>query len=149
MTTSKQIPSVHDAVPEPVRNKPGELAESGENYLETILVMKARKHNGYVRAVDLANELGFSKPSVSRALGLLKEKELIKICDNGDLELTPEGRKTAEHVFKRHQLLTVLLQEVAKVPFDIAERDACRIEHVVSDETMKGIKAFLKERELI
>ncbi|MBO6258573.1 MAG: metal-dependent transcriptional regulator [Succinivibrio sp.] len=144
-----QVPSAMDAVPATVPQRTGELAESGETYLETILVMKERTNGGFVRAVDIANELNFSKPSVSRGLGLLKEKELIKISSNGDLELTAEGQARAEHIFKRHQLLTVLLQDIANVPSDVAERDACRIEHVISDQTMNGIQAYLKEKELI
>lgn len=146
MPTKSQTPTQLDAVPEPVRLKNGELAESGENYLETILVMRSRNPHSRVRAVDVANELGFSKPSVSRAINLLKERGLIKIGQGGSLEFTPEGQAKAENIFGRHQVLTVLFQEIAGVPYDVAERDACRIEHVISDETIMGIRSFLGER---
>lgn len=134
-----------DAVPEPVPSRAGSLAESGETYLETILVMKERSNGSLVRAVDVANELRFSKPSVSRGLGQLKDKGLITIAASGDLEFTPEGLKHAQSIFHRHQVLTLFLQDVAKVPADVAQRDACRIEHVISDESMAGIEAFLKK----
>ncbi|MCI6906161.1 MAG: metal-dependent transcriptional regulator [Succinatimonas sp.] len=149
MEKIKSAPTALDAVPEIVQKKSGEIAESGETYLETILVMKERRSNGLVRAVDVANELKLSKPSVSRGLGLLKEKNLIQIGIAGDIEFTPEGRKLAERVFKRHQYLTVFFKHIAKVPSDVAEADACRVEHVISDKTMKGIIAFLKENEIV
>ena len=149
MEKIKSAPTALDAVPEIVQKKSGEIAESGETYLETILVMKERRSNGLVRAVDVANELKLSKPSVSRGLGLLKEKNLIQIGIAGDIEFTPDGRKLAERVFKRHQYLTVFFKHIAKVPSDVAEADACRVEHVISDKTMKGIIAFLKENEIV
>ena len=149
MEKIKSAPTALDAVPEIVQKKSGEIAESGETYLETILVMKERRSNGLVRAVDVANELKLSKPSVSRGLGLLKEKNLIQIGIAGDIEFTPEGRKLAERVFKRHQYLTVFFKHIAKVPSDVAEADACRVEHVISDKTMKGIIAFLKENDIV
>lgn len=149
MEKIKSAPTALDAVPEIVQKKSGEIAESGETYLETVLVMKERRSNGLVRAVDVANELKLSKPSVSRGLGLLKEKNLIQIGIAGDIEFTPEGRKLAERVFKRHQYLTVFFKHIAKVPSDVAEADACRVEHVISDKAMKGIIAFLKENEIV
>ena len=149
MEKIKSAPTALDAVPEIVQKKSGEIAESGETYLETILVMKERRSNGLVRAVDVANELKLSKPSVSRGLGLLKEKNLIQIGIAGDIEFTPEGRKLAERFFKRHQYLTVFFKHIAKVPSDVAEADACRVEHVISDKTMKGIIAFLKENDIV
>ncbi|MCR5536955.1 MAG: metal-dependent transcriptional regulator [Succinivibrio sp.] len=144
-----QYPSAMDAVPATPQQKVGEIAESGETYLETILVMKERNNGQLVRSVDIANELNFSKPSVSRGLGLLRDKDLIKIGSNGGIEFTPQGLQRAQHIFKRHQLLTLLLQEVAKVPSDVAERDACRIEHVISDQTMDGILKYLSDRKLV
>ena len=110
--------------------------------------MKERRDGGLVRAVDIANELRLSKASVSRGLGLLREKGLIHIADNGDLEFTPSGQNLAQNIFHTHQVLTVFFQETAKVPLDVAERDACRIEHVISSETLKGIIRFLRERDL-
>lgn len=147
--SKQQVPTVQDAVTEPVPPRAGIIAESGENYLETILIIKERNEDGLVRAVDVANELGFSKPSVSRALGMLKERGLIKIAQSGAILFTPDGRALAEHVFERHQLLTVFLQNIANVPADIAEHDACRIEHVISDETMSGIRVYLENNKLI
>lgn len=150
MGNTKNIPpSAQDAVPEPVPSRSGEVAESGENYLETILVIKERSEDGVVRAVDIANELGFSKPSVSRGLGLLKEKGLIKISQSGSILFTPEGRVKAEKIFLRHQYLTILLQHVAKISAELAEHDACRIEHVISDETFNGIIKYLEDHKLI
>lgn len=149
MDSIKSAPTPIDAVPEPVVKKVGEIAESGETYLETILVIKERRSNGLVRAVDVANELKLSKASVSRGLGLLKEKDLIKIGIAGDIEFTPEGRKQAEHIFTRHQYLTVFFKYVANVPSDVAESDACRVEHVISEKTMRGIIKFLKDKDVI
>ncbi len=143
--SKKQVPSAMDAISEPVPSRAGTLAESGETYLETILIMKERSDGGLVRAVDVANELRFSKPSVSRGLGQLKDKGLITIAQSGDLEFTPEGLAHARSIFHRHQVLTLFLQDVAKVPADVAQRDACRIEHVISDESMVGIENFLKK----
>ena len=142
MMKTNQAPSALEAVPEPLPPRTGAIAESGENYLETILVLKERRDGGLVRAVDIANELRLSKASVSRGLGLLREKGLIHIADSGDLEFTPAGQKLAQNIFHTHQVLTVLFQEIAKVPLDVAERDACRIEHVISDETLQGIIRF-------
>ena len=149
MTEKIIPPSKQDAVPELSQKKVGEIAESGENYLETILLIKSRRDNGLVRAVDVANELKVSKPSVSRGLSLLKDKELIKIGIAGDIELTQKGRKVADSIFKKHQMLTVFFRHIAKVSNDIAQADACRIEHVISDETMQGIEQYLKENSII
>lgn len=96
MEQIKSAPSVLDAVPESAQKKAGELAESGETYLEAIYVIKERRENGLVRAVDVANELGLSRPSVSRGLGLLKERGFISVELAGDIELTKEGRALAE-----------------------------------------------------
>ena len=142
------VPSLQDATPSPAPARHGVVAESGENYLETIYLIKERNTDGIVRAVDVANFLGFSKPSVSRALGLLKEKGFIIIEDNGAINFTPDGRILAEAVFERHKLLTVFLHHVANVSLDIAEKDACRIEHVISQETVDGIKEYLAKNNL-
>ena len=149
MTEKIIPPSKQDAVPELSQKKVGEIAESGENYLETILLIKSRRDNGLVRAVDVANELKVSKPSVSRGLSLLKDKDLIKIGIAGDIELTHKGREVADSIFKKHQMLAVFFRHIAKVSNDIAQADACRIEHVISDETMQGIEQYLKENSLI
>lgn len=121
------------------------MYESGENYLEIILIL-ARK-NGSVRSIDIARELEFSKPSVSRAVGLLKESGFIDIDENGSIQLTASGRDKAEAIYEKHELLTKFLIKTALVSAEVAEKDACRIEHVISDETFHGIKEFLKTNE--
>lgn len=118
------------------------MHESGENYLETILLLKGK--NGFVRSIDIAREMGFSKPSVSRAVGLLKEAAYIEIFDDGQIELTAKGKEKAEQIYERHKVLTQFFVEVAKVSLEIAEEDACRVEHVISDETFQGMKRFLE-----
>ena len=127
----------------------GQLAESGETYLETILLMQQANPGKPVRAVDVANLLHYSKPSVSRAIGLLRDRRLLCIGSDGGLDFTPQGRECAERVLERHRQLTVLLTAVAGVSAAVAERDACRIEHVISDETMNGIQKYLSEHGLL
>lgn len=121
------------------------MHESGEDYIETIYLLK--KKNGYVRSIDVANELGFSRPSVSRAVGILKDDGFLKVADDGELELTDEGLKKAKSVYDRHKNLTKFLMFTAGVNAEVAENDACRIEHIISPETFKGIKKFLKEHK--
>lgn len=118
------------------------MYESGENYLETILLLK--KKNGQVRSIDIARELGYSKPSVSRAVGILKNEEFIGIDSNGYIELTDAGREKAEKVYERHELITDFLVKTTGVSKNIAEEDACKIEHILSNETFTGIKDYLK-----
>ena len=117
------------------------MYESGENYLETILMLK--KRNGSVRSIDIARELGFSKPSVSRAVGLLKQSEYITIDDNGLISLTEAGYEQARRIYERHIILTEFFMKTAGVSREIAEEDACRAEHIISNETFEGIKKFL------
>ncbi len=117
------------------------MHESGENYLETILVLS--KRNGVVRSIDIARELDYSKPSVSRAVGILKEDGLITIDPEGNIKLTKTGKKKADSVYERHELLTEFLMKTAGVTLNTAEEDACRIEHVISEETFRGIKNYL------
>ncbi len=121
------------------------MHESGEDYLETIYLLK--KKNGFVRSIDVANELNFSRPSVSRAVGILKESGFITVADGGELELTELGLKKAKSVYERHTNLTKFLMLTAGVNEEIAENDACRIEHIISPETFKGIKKFVKEHK--
>ncbi len=121
------------------------MHESGEDYLETIYTLK--KKNGSVRSIDVAQELGFSRPSVSRAVGILKEGGYLIMHDDGELELTDEGTKKAKAVYERHTNLTKFLMMTAKVDAKTAETDACRIEHIISPETFKGIKKFMKEHK--
>ena len=116
------------------------LQESGEMYLEHILVL--REKQGAVRSVDVAAESGYSKPSVSRAMGLLREAGLISIDAGGYITLTEEGEKVAGSVYERHRVLTDLFQKMG-VPEKTAEDDACKIEHVISEETFQALKKCL------
>ena len=122
------------------------MYESGENHLETIL--RLREKNGTVRSIDIAHELNFSKPSVSRAIGILKEDGFLVVGARGDIELTKEGIEKAESVYERHKLLTAFLQKVAGVGRKAAEEDACRMEHIISEEVFLGIKRFMSEQSL-
>lgn len=122
------------------------MHESGENYLETILVLQ--KRNANVRSIDIARELNFSKPSVSRAVGILKENGYIVVDDDGHIKLTEDGKSTAEAIYERHKTLTSFLQITAGVSPETAEEDACRIEHILSDETFQGIKSFMKKTSM-
>ena len=121
------------------------MHESGEDYIETIYLLK--KKNGTVRSVDVAQALGFSRPSVSRAVGLLKDDCLVTMTDDGFLELTAEGKKKALSVYDRHTHLTQFLIMTAGVDAETAEADACRIEHIISQKTFAGIKKYLKNHE--
>ena len=120
-----------------------DLHESGEMYLETILILK--KQNEYVRSIDITHTMDFSKPSVSRAIKLLKESQLIVVDDKGYIDFTDEGRRIAEKVYGRHQILTEFLVSIG-VSAKQAEEDACRIEHIISDETQQCIQNFLKKQ---
>jgi Mn-dependent DtxR family transcriptional regulator len=117
------------------------IQESGENYLETILILKER--NGNVRAVDIAVELNFSKPSISRAMSILKKNGYIEVNEDGHIELTKTGNEKATEIYERHQLIAKYLETVLDVDKKIAAEDACRIEHVISEETFQKIKGQL------
>ena len=112
------------------------LQESGEMYLETILILSRRGDR--VRSVDISEHMGYSKPSVSRAVGLLKSADYITIDGGGHIHLTDSGRDIAEKIFRRHTLLTELLVSFGVSP-DTAAADACKMEHVISDETYEAI----------
>lgn len=116
-----------------------ELHESGEMYLETIFILK--KKNEYVRSIDIANMMNFSKPSVSRAIKILKESGMITMDQKGYIDFTQEGEERAQEVYNKHITLTHFLIHIG-VQKDIAEEDACRIEHIMSDETYECIKKF-------
>lgn len=113
------------------------INESAENYLETILILS--RQLPVVRAVDIANELGFKKSSVSVAMKNLREKEHITVTDAGFIYLTDSGRKIAEMIYERHQLLTIWLTKLG-VPEEIAVEDACKIEHIISEESFAALK---------
>ena len=117
------------------------LKESGEMYLETILILSNKgKH---VRSIDVAEERGFSKPSVSRAVGQLKEAGYILVDPSGYLILTDLGRSVAEKIYERHNVLSSFLMAIG-VSEETAIDDACRAEHVISDETLEAVKAHLE-----
>lgn len=113
-----------------------DMRESGENYLETIYILKLKKSE--VRSVDVANELNYSKPSVSRAMGILKRGGYITIDDGtGLIEFTQEGLEKAKAIYHRHSVITEFLFSQLGVSREIAEMDACRIEHIISEETFE------------
>ena len=113
------------------------MHESGEMYLETIYVLGQKQQN--VRSIDVAEEMGFSKPSVSRAVGILKSGGYLSVDREGCLTLTPEGLETAERTYERHRILTDFFVKIG-VDAAVAAGDACRIEHVISDETFEALK---------
>ncbi|MDO5101135.1 MAG: metal-dependent transcriptional regulator [Eubacteriales bacterium] len=118
------------------------MYESGENYLETILILK--NEQGVVRSIDIAKRLNFSKPSVSRAMYLLKEEGYIEFVDGKDIELTEKGREEAERIYERHRVLTMFLQQQTGLGANLCEPDACRIEHVISQEVFDAIRSVTK-----
>ena len=121
------------------------MYKSGENYLETILMLKEKQ--GTVRSIDIARSLNFSKPSVSRAVGILKEDGYITMEPGGELELTEKGMQKAGAIYERHKLLTAFLKQVSGVSAETAEEDACRMEHIISEETFQGIKRFMNQQQ--
>lgn len=115
---------------------------SEEDYLETIYVL-SKENNGYVRSIDVARHLGFSKPSVSIAVKNLKEAGYLLIGEKGNLILTDEGRQVAEKVNERHEVLMKMLTNLGVSP-EVAKEDSCKLEHVISDETFERIKAHIE-----
>ena len=118
------------------------IQESGENYLETILMLGQSGHP--VRSIDIVNELGYSKPSVSVAMKKLRENNLITVDGDGYIHLTEDGLAIANRMYERHKLLSDWLAYLG-VPKDIATEDACRIEHVISQESFEKIRAHVRE----
>ena len=120
------------------------LQESGEMYLESILVLSEKL--SAVRSVDISEYMGYSKPSVSRAVGLLKSGNYIVIDDDGYITLTQSGRETAQKILNRHTLLTKMLVSMG-VSQEVAAADACKMEHLISDETFSAIaRAYNKKK---
>lgn len=115
--------------------------ESAENYLETILILS--KKLPVVRSVDIANELGFKKSSVSIAMKNLREKKHITVTDAGFIYFTETGKEIADMIYERHQMLSAWLEKLG-VPAEIAAEDACKIEHVISKESFEAIKQHVK-----
>ena len=120
------------------------LQESGEMYLETILILS--KSNHFVRAIDVGEYMGFSKPSVSRAMGLLKKGGFITVDADGAIRLTDEGEAVAQKIYERHTVLTPCLCRLG-VAAETAAEDACRIEHVISDATFAALKAHVQKEQ--
>lgn len=123
-----------------------QLMESGEMYLETIHILL--KNKGMVRSLDIAEYMGFSKPSVSRAVGILKKGDYIIVDRYGYITLTDLGKSVAEKIYERHTILTEVLINLG-VSEKAASEDACRIEHVISDESFDAIKKHIKENTVL
>ncbi len=117
------------------------LQESGEMYLETIYVLSKK---GSVRSLDIAESMGFSKPSVSRAVGLLKDGNYIVVGKDGYITLTPAGKEVAESIYERHTFITSFLTHIG-VDKDTAAADACKIEHHISERSFEALKKYVKE----
>ena len=120
------------------------IQESAENYLETILVLSQR--HPQVRSIDIATELGFSKPSVSVAMKNLRENGYVTVNEHGHISLTASGLQIAETIYERHTLLSSWL-EFLGVDSKIAAQDACRIEHDISEETFRQLKAHIQKHQ--
>ena len=119
------------------------IRESGEMYLEAILVLSEK--NGFVRSIDVSEYLGYSKPSVSRAVGILKKGNYLVVEKNGNLVLTESGEAIARKIFERHTLLSRMLLQLG-VSEETAVADACKMEHVISDESFAAIKRHMADR---
>ena len=119
------------------------IQESGEMYLETILILS--KEQQHVRSIDVGEHMGFSKPSVSRAVGLLKAGGYVNVDTDGYLTLTPLGLEVAGKIYERHNVLTSFLVSLG-VDEEIAANDACKIEHTLSDESMAAIKRYTEKK---
>ncbi len=122
------------------------LQESGEMYLETILILSGQK--GLVRSIDVCDHMGFSKPSVSRAIHLLEDGGYLTVDGKGYLRLTASGFDTAKKIYERHQVLTAFLRHLG-VNEPIATDDACKMEHDISDETFEALKAHVAKLEIL
>ena len=119
------------------------IQESAENYLEAIFILKNRL--GHVRSIDIATELGYSKPSVSRAMKLLRENDYITVEPDGAISLTAAGLKIAEQMYERHTFLSQFLMGLG-LDEQTAKDDACRIEHVISEQTFALLKQFIETK---
>jgi Mn-dependent DtxR family transcriptional regulator len=122
------------------------IQESGEMYLETILRLSQK--SGHVRAIDVGEEMGYSKPSVSRAMSLLKQGEYIVIDKDGAITLTDTGREIAEKIYARHTLLTHFLTALG-VDEETAAEDACKMEHSISDTSFEAIKKLAEKNNIL
>ena len=120
------------------------IHESAEKYLETILMLKTQK--GYVRSVDIAHELSFTKASVSVAMKAFREDGYITVDESGNISLTDKGMEIATRIYERHKVITQVLMLIG-VSEKTASEDSCKIEHDISDETFEKIKEFLKNHQ--
>lgn len=119
------------------------IKESAENYLETILMLK--KEKGYVRSIDIANDLGVTKPSVSVAMKSFREEGYITVDENGGISLTEKGMEIANRVYEKHEIIAKALIAIG-VSEKTAYEDSCKIEHDISNETFEKLKIFLKNK---
>ena len=126
-----------------IKEEPMKIHASGEDYLEAVLILQ--KKQGMVRSIDVARHMGFSKPSISHAVGVLKNGGFLTVDEDGYLNLTNAGREVAEKIYERHQFFTEQLVAVG-VDRETAERDACRIEHVISEEAFEKLKTSVEKK---
>ena len=122
-----------------MKKETSQMQESGEMYLETILILSQK---GSVRSIDVCEEMGYSKPSVSRAVGILKNGGYISVDRDGFITLTDEGKYVAERTYERHRVLSAFFEEIG-VSKEAAAEDACKIEHDISDETFECLKKYI------
>lgn len=120
------------------------IHESGEMYLESIHVLLEKK--GSVRSVDVSEYMGYSKPSISRAMGVLRRDGYISVDKNGYITLTEAGLKLANKIYERHTLLSNMLERIG-VSKETAAEDACRLEHAISDESFEAIKRYMESQK--
>ena len=121
------------------------MQESGEDYIESILVLSNEKD--VVRSIDVAHHLHVSKPSVSRAMGILRDDGYITFDAEQHIHLTEKGLEKASNVYSRHRLLTDFFAKIASVSREVAEQNACRVEHIVSEEIITGIKNWMEQNK--
>ena len=122
----------------------GVIGKSAEDYLESMIILKEK--NGYIRSIDIATFLGVTKPSVSNAMKRLREEGYIEMNRSGFITVTEKGMEIADKIYTRHKMLKDFFIALGVDP-EIAEEDACRIEHIISPETFKGIKKYIKEHK--
>lgn len=122
------------------------IKESAENYLEAILMLKEK--NGFVRSIDVANHLNFTKPSVSVAMKSFREDGYITVDDSGNISLTEKGKEIAEKVYERHEIIAKALEALG-VDEETAYHDSCKIEHDISDITFEKLKNHLKQHHIL
>ncbi len=118
------------------------IQESGENYLETILILQNK--NGFVRSIDIANELNYTKASISRAMSILKNAEYITMDESNKILLTEKGLKKANEIYERHRIIKKYLILALDIDDDTADQDACRIEHIISEKSFDKMKEYVK-----